>query len=424
MSSTPALHAVPIANVPLAAARLVWSEHVYVIAFIAALVVALALPEWRLQNSVLRHLPLLLTLPAVVLSYVGGRLTTPMHSIGYRDSLFRLFWPLLLLALIVLTGSLHARWVDGVQATFANVGTYMLMTPIATVMVTSSHSPLKLVDRLLTWLLIGAFTMCGGLIYYFGVREMFHEQIFLLLPLSAFCILAARKALIGWLGGLFILSMAILSMKNTSYIIALMILGYLSVLLWLPHVNRAKSTKQLLGHYITAVVLLATAVAIAWVISQREALLPTGNVAYRSHTYLLAWQQFQASPLWGTLFNAESIREFTLYTIGIAGNRLPSHSDLMDLLANGGALGIGLWLLSYFKIFRLAYQRLLAPSLVREPFAAHGHTLALISLAGIVTYTFNPVLLQPALAYLLWTCLGLLVGLALRVDSGRRVAQR
>jgi len=35
----------------------------------------------------------------------------------------------------------------------------------------------------------------------------------------------------------------------------------------------------------------------------------------------------------------------------------------------------------------------------------------------VLTYAFNPILLQPALAYLLWTNVGLLVGLSLRVGG-------
>jgi hypothetical protein len=39
-----------------------------------------------------------------------------------------------------------------------------------------------------------------------------------------------------------------------------------------------------------------------------------------------------------------------------------------------------------------------------------------MSVAGIITYTFNPILLQPSMAYLVWTNLGLLAGLALRMQ--------
>jgi hypothetical protein len=37
-----------------------------------------------------------------------------------------------------------------------------------------------------------------------------------------------------------------------------------------------------------------------------------------------------------------------------------------------------------------------------------------MSFAGVFTYAFNPILLQPSISYLLWTNLGLLLGLSMR----------
>ena len=45
--------------------------------------------------------------------------------------------------------------------------------------------------------------------------------------------------------------------------------------------------------------------------------------------------------------------------------------------------------------------------------APYAHAFAGISLCAILVYAFNPILLQPAKALLLWTTLGLLVGVTL-----------
>jgi hypothetical protein len=45
------------------------------------------------------------------------------------------------------------------------------------------------------------------------------------------------------------------------------------------------------------------------------------------------------------------------------------------------------------------------------------HALALLTVAGLATCAFNPILLQPPMAYLLWSSLGLLIGLALRREA-------
>jgi hypothetical protein len=88
----------------------------------------------------------------------------------------------------------------------------------------------------------------------------------------------------------------------------------------------------------------------------------------------------------------------------------------MDLLANGGLLAMALWLVGYLRVIVFAYRRVLAPQFLHYPWAAQAHTFAVISLAAVATYAFNPILLQPELAFLVWTTLGFLVGLAARCD--------
>lgn len=137
------------------------------------------------------------------------------------------------------------------------------------------------------------------------------------------------------------------------------------------------------------------------------------------HTYLAAWERFMESPLWGTLFLAEAVEKFTLYSIGVAGNVLPTHSDILDLAAHGGIIAVLLWLLGLTRIMRFSFRKILHPKFLDHPWGLYAHTLALMSLAGVVTYAFNPILLQPSMAYLLWTNLGLLLGLALRAGGMR-----
>jgi hypothetical protein len=55
----------------------------------------------------------------------------------------------------------------------------------------------------------------------------------------------------------------------------------------------------------------------------------------------------------------------------------------------------------------------LATRFLNQPWAGAAHTMLAIVLCGILTYGFNPILLQPPMAYLLWTSLGMLLGLSL-----------
>jgi O-antigen ligase len=137
----------------------------------------------------------------------------------------------------------------------------------------------------------------------------------------------------------------------------------------------------------------------------------------------MAWRQFLDSPLWGTWFTAAGVQKFTLYTVGATRNLLPTHSDVMDLLANGGMLGVGLWALGLIRILQRARQRLLTPRRLTHPWAPLAHTLAVVSLAAVVTYSFNPVMLQPGMSYLMWMSFGVLLGLTSRAGAEKSGAR-
>jgi hypothetical protein len=98
---------------------------------------------------------------------------------------------------------------------------------------------------------------------------------------------------------------------------------------------------------------------------------------------------------------------------------LATHSDVLDLLAQGGVFAISLWLWSYIRIGRLTFRNVLRGR-VEDDLHAAVHTLACMSIAGILVYAFNPILLQPAKALLYWAQIGMLLGVALHF-SGRTV---
>jgi O-antigen ligase len=400
------------------ATSLVWSEYCYLICIALALLLAAIPPDWDLPaRRTLRHLPLLATLPLVALTLLGRRLSTPLshQQHAWRPALIALL-PLLLLGVWIVIGSAHARVVEQWQATFLNLGLYIAAAPAAALMVTHSNAPTLLSRAYLRLIVITAIVMAFGLAAAFGIRDIYHEQIFLAIPVAVACAIALRNRVHAWTASLFFLALALLSRKNTSYLIALQTVLYMAVFLWLARIERAASLKRLWAHYLAFVATIVVVAVGCYIIYFRERFLPSGNVEFRTFTYQAAWQQFLDSPLWGTSFNAESIRKFTLYTIGIARNRLPTHSDVMDLLANGGLIAMLLWLFNYLRVGMFAYRRVLAPRFLHYPWAAQAHTFAIISVAAVTTYAFNPVLLQPELAFLTWTTLGFLVGLAASCD--------
>lgn len=396
-----------------------WYEYLFVAAAWCAEFVTVDPLHMRLDDRMwTKHAALMLTVPAVLLTVVAARLDAPFRR--KRQGLGRVLavaWPLLGLAAMVTGGSLYARWVLGMHSTFLNLGLYMTMTFAFAVMVAESNDPDALVGWIMGVLLAGALVMSVGLIRSFRVTQVYHEQIFLVVPLAVWFWLAPRSRVLAWSGAAFLLSMAIISQKNTSYLVGLATCGYLAFAAWLPYLNRRPGLMRAFAYYLLVVLVIAVGVVLLYIWMHRTEYLPSGNPEYREHTYRAAWERFLGSPIWGTSFTAPSVRRFSLYTIGIAGGRLPTHSDTLDLLANGGLLGMGLWALGLFRIAQLARRRLLRTGTQRHRWAAHAHALAAVSLGGVLTYSFNPVVLTPSMAYLLWGTLGTLLGLAVRAEA-------
>lgn len=399
---------------------LVWSEYCYLLCVAVALVLVVIPPDIDFPGRrIVRQLPLLATIPLALLCFLGRKLSLPTQSLSSVRVAVGVLMPLSLLALWIVTGSLHARFVQHYQATFLNLGLYMFSAMTAAIIVASSSAPTKLAQAFLRLVVVAAVVMSIVLALNYGRREIYHEQIFLVIPIAIVCAISAKRRMYTWLACAFVLAVALLSRKNTSYLIALMTVLYIAVFMWVNTIERAPSIKQLWAHYVAFVSVLIVAAAGCYVLYYKERYLPTGNVEFRSFTYRAAWQQFLDSPFWGTAFSEESIRKFTLYTIGIARNRLPTHSDVMDLLANGGLLAMSLWAWSYLRVGVFAYRRVLAPRFLHYPWAPQAHAFTMISLAAITVYAFNPILLQPEMAFLTWSTLGLLVGLAASCDPER-----
>jgi len=397
---------------------LLWTEYWYLAATIAAAAVAVDPFEWDLAaEPLLRHLALLISLPALALTLAGSSLPNRGRRAGSLAELAALLWPLLALAAIALGGSAYARAVLGIQNSFLNVGLYMLAAYAAAVMVVRSGDPGALARAHLRILLAAAFVMAGYLIANFRVRQVYHEQIFLVIPMAVLFFTWNTAGFVRWTGCLFFLVMAWLSAKYTSYLIGAVTAGYLALIVAIPRRVPSRGLRRTMLVYWAFVLAGMAGLGFVLLATSGSFEMPTGNLDYRLHTYAAAWERFLDSPLWGTVFAVEAVEKFSLFSVGVARNVLPTHSDVLDLLANGGLLGIALWLLALTRIGRAARENLLQPEFLERPWAPPAHTLAVMSIAGIITYAFNPILLQPALAYLVWTNLGLLAGLALRMAS-------
>ena len=397
---------------------MLWTGYWYLLAAVIAAVIVVGPPEWELvASTLLKHLALMVALPAVALTIMGSKFSTPLERTGHMARLIGVLWPLLALALLILGGSLHARFLQDIQNTFLNVGLYMLMTLGAAAMVMYSEDPEALVRGYFRVLLAAAAVMSVYLIANFGVRQVYHEQIFLVVPLAVLFFARVTGGAARWVGCAFFLAMSVMSQKYTSYLIGALTATYLAFVVVFPRLAPHSRLQRVMLIYWCCLLGVVCAAVMGYLAVRGAIDMPSGNVDYRMHTYLNGWERFTESPWWGTLFAVEAVEKFTPFTVGVARNMLPTHSDVIDLLANGGVLAIALWLYGLARIVHVARANLLRPRFLGHPWAPYGHALAVMSLAGVAAYAFNPILLQPSMAYLLWTNLGLLVGLALRAGA-------
>jgi hypothetical protein len=147
--------------------------------------------------------------------------------------------------------------------------------------------------------------------------------------------------------------------------------------------------------------------------------LPDGNPGYGVRAYEKAFQRFNESPVYGTLFSDRSTTHFTAFHVEAfkPDNQLPTHSDLLDLASSGGVPAIALLLWSYARIAQLSWRSILAGNTTRPIWSegdAAAHVFACISLSGIAVYAVNPLMLQPDKGMLVWVNLGLLLGMCVQ----------
>jgi hypothetical protein len=184
---------------------------------------------------------------------------------------------------------------------------------------------------------------------------------------------------------------------------------------------------------VLAVVGIAIALVIAWTMFRSQ--LPTGSPEYRFEMYSIAWRRFLSSPIWGAAFTDTGVTYFELFRTATETRSLPTHSDVLDILAHGGLLAIGLWALSVWKLLVICFDALgtLARGgrrAVEAPIKAAAmrpwrwlFVMSLLQVCAIVTYAFNPMLLRPVHGIWVWGGAGLTWALhRLLTDSERGAA--
>lgn len=376
-----------------------------------------------------KHLPLVIAFCGVMLANVGSQVFNT-QVLNTRKSSFKIpSWqilsaglPLILLGIWILTGSLYARKFNGIQNTFITVGLYLLFAFFAARLVMISPARVNVVRIfLLATATMSMFMAIRMATNYDGMNVNYHELEALIVPLAVYFALRPSglknndKSYSQMFLTLFFLLAGFAFRKNTGFLVILLTLSYIWFAEWRFRFKENVSFR--FWTMLWVLIALVCAALAAGYFAQKQDLLPSGNPQYRMLTYEAAWQKFVSSPIWGTGFTAQATEKFKAYQINLAQGNLSTHSDIMDITAQGGIIAVCLWLWGYLRVARVSLRHALSGSRPRDDLRAAAHCLACMSLASIVVYAFNPIMLQPAKAILMWSQFGMLLGIALHLTN-------
>jgi hypothetical protein len=375
------------------------------------------------KRTVFKHFHLILIVPFITLAWFGKRLNA--HR-GQHESVLAICWPLLLLAVWIVGGALYARFHHKIVETFLIMGTYMLVTAGAARFIADHRDPVRLLNIYLGFLLasivLGAAWQAG----YVRIWSKFHEMEALTVPLAVFWFVRAKSAVGRVLALLLMMVLMLLVIKNTSFLVTAIALMYLWWCFVRPKVQRNHALERMLHFYVLAIIPLLVAALYGGIKLINHSALPDGNPKYRLYTYERTWADFVESPIWGKSFSGAGAEQFGLFTVGSSTQILPSHSDLLDILGQGGVIGMLLFVFALWRIARYVYVNFQTrkPGTLSKTMEAHFHWLAVSCVSTIPVVAFNPIMLQPGKAFIMWLNLGLVLGIAIRCRTEREAENK
>ena len=258
--------------------------------------------------------------------------------------------------------------------------------------------------QLFYWQIVGPFLKQRS-----GINHIFHEEVFLIgvATMVAAMGLVERPILRMIVGAILILGQ-FFTFKITGFLTAFATIGIL-LLIPIDWVSQTPNRTVVLRFLSVIYVLIGVGVFLTCLPMIVDH-LPSGSRSVRTFTYAIRWQEFLDAPVFGAMFHGSP-----LVSVQRQNLIIPSHSDLLDLLAFGGTVGtlaLLLPVLSFvFSIFRL--RNLTSERLV----ALFGYGLVVML---VIVMTFNPVWLQPKMGGFLWMGFAVMAGVLSRSHFNTR----
>lgn len=261
---------------------------------------------------------------------------------------------LLLLGMIVLLGGFYSTVIlkQSLMDSFVGRGLALFLVYPAYRMAVSEHQARAFWRLFFPYLLLLATVMFVGLLvwssgyHFISEPHIYHTQI--IIPVSAglgvIFVFRNRLPLFAYIVGSLLLSSGIILFKNTGFLVVLFALAMIIYIVW--HTPDHNGT-LLLKRGVIGVVWLGGGLALLMAMTQIDLAMfysnymPSGSPDVRIFTYLKRIDMFLDSPIYGTFFVGSPVEVMSTKYGEIA---IPSHSDILDILAFGGLMALLLFL--------------------------------------------------------------------------------
>lgn len=229
---------------------------------------------------------------------------------------------------------------------------------------------------------------------FFDINHIFHEEIFLVTSSSVLFITYFRSLLLKFLFSFIAISSGFLSFKLTGFICSFFAIFIISAIWW--NMNGKQKLNRRMFIILNYSLLILSVLSIVYFLHEY---LPSGSPSVRLATYAERLLMFLESPFYGTLFNGSPILQHAWLSI-------PSHSDLLDILAFGGIFSFFLFLYYPMRAIFSVYKNLSFLINQKRYFLIFNF---LLIISYLFVFTFNPVMHQPKLSIFFWFSLAYLL---------------
>lgn len=391
---------------------LVASEVLFLLGTALALLYGAVMAWGSIKAVQFKHVPLVFVVVGLFFHWLGQQL----HSIARPNNDDRLVavsaagWALLAFGLFGTSGALIGRFIRGISESYLVFGLYALVGFLVYRVFARREWNGLVVEIFIKLWVLASILGCAAIYARGPGAQAVHELEFIVFcPL--FIVALSKNALVRVPLIIFYLGAILLNGKLTGYLV-----GGASIvftLVWKMQESSVKWRGVRAGTMLYAGLLVPLAIAALILVKLYTSLdgeMPDGNRGVRMHQYSIAYQTIKRSPIWGEAFSGSTGTGYRqwLHSGFYRTMNIPTHSDLVDIVKQGGLLAATLLLLVgkgvFGGIFSWTIER---GGRWREQYSRQHHAFLHLCLIGaVLTLAFNPVLAQPPLALVLWSTCG------------------